>query len=329
MYSIEEKTSPFLHDSETVINLQLDLLAGLLAVTLIAVVQNGLRVLAITLCTAFVYWATETIANLIFKQSNMGFIRSISTGFIIALICPVTISIWVPVFSAFVTAVFVKFVLRDTYKRLFIASAIGWLIMLSVAPSQMTAYPAAAGFQMFPVFDNVESFQTTSSIAQFLQSHRTPPYSVIDLLTGHYSGGMGTTCIFIILAVCIYFIFRKSMAWQVSLSMILTVSVFAVIFNRIGGPALYSVLYELTASSFIFVAVFVAGDIINAPMLTISKIFYGVMLGTVTMLCRYLGFGEHCVVIALICCNLLVETFDLASLKLQVKIKQKNLLNNY
>lgn len=326
MKNMHEKVSPFLHDSETTINLQLDLLIGLLAVTIISVIQNGLRVLAIVVLTAFVTWATETVCNIILRRSNANFIRSISNGFIIALLCPVTVSVWVPVISAFITVLFVQLVLGKTYKRLFITTALAWMVMLSIAPKQMTVYTAIRGFNEFPVFDNIEYFLPTSSIAQSLQSNNTPSYSVAELLTGHYPGGMGTTCIFIILAVCVYFIFRKSMAWQVSLSMILTVTAFALVFNRTSSSVLYSALYELTATSFIFIAVFVAGDIINTPMLTVAKILYGILMGTVTMLCRYLGFGEHCVVISLLICNLFAELFDIASLRYQIKFVKWEML---
>ena len=319
MKKLTEKSAPFLHDSETGINLQLDLFVGLLAVTIIAVVQNGLRVISIVSLTVFTCWTTELILNLILKKNNDNFIRSITTGMIIALICPVTIPIWIPSISAFVTIIFVKAILGKTYKNLFITSAFAWIVLLSIFPKNMTVYPAVRGFGVFPVFENVNSFQATSSIAQSLQYNQTPPYTVLNLLTGHYPGGMGTTCIFIILAVCVYFIFRKSMAWQVSLSMILTVTLFALILNRTDSFVLYSVLYELTATSLVFVAVFVAGDIINAPMLTVSKIIYGVMLGLVTMICRYLGLGEHCVVISLLVCNLISEPLDLLLLKYQTR----------
>lgn len=324
MKKLEEKSSPFLHDFETTINLQVDLLVGLLAVMIIAIVQNGLRVLAICAVSAFVSWATETLGLLILRKPNENYIRSISVGILIALLCPVTVPVWLPASACFFSVLIFCVILGATeYKRLFTVTSIAWIYMLSVAPRSMTVYPVISDFCFFPIFDNISNYQSTRSIAQLLQANSTPPYTFSNLLTGNYPGGMGTTCIFVILAVCVYFIFRKSMAWQVSLSMILTVTTFALIFNRTGSSVIFSVLYELTATSYIYIAVFVAGDIINAPMLTAAKVFYGVVIGVITMLCRYIGLGEHCVVIALLICNFISEYFDLIALKFQINRTKK------
>ena len=115
----------------------------------------------------------------------------------------------------------------------------------------------------------------------------------MEIFAGSYPGGMGTTCIFVILCTCVYFVFRKSMAWQVSLSMIVTVAVFGLFIPRIGGSLLFSMLYELTASSYIFAAVFIAGDLINAPSQPMARITYGVLIGVFTMQINSAYSGAH------------------------------------
>lgn len=310
---------------ESTINLQIDLLVGLLAVMVISIVQYGLRVLAICAVSAFVSWATQTVGFLIINKPNENYIRSVSTGILVALLCPLTVPIWLPASACFFSVLIFNVILEMTeYKHFFTVPSIAWIYMLSVSPKAMTVYPVIRDFNYFPIFKNIDGYQSTYSIAQLLQTNSSLPYSFKDLMTGNYPGGMGTTCIFVILAVCVYFIFRKSMAWQVSLSMILTVSVLALIFNRTSSP-IFSVLYELTATSYIYIAVFVAGDIINAPMLTIAKIIYGIMIGVITMIFRYIGMGEHCVVIALLVCNVLSEPLDLVALKYQVWNTKKHL----
>lgn len=327
MKTLRLKVSPFLHGFETTVNLQFDLLVGLFAVMIISIVQNGLRVLAICAVSSFVSWATKTIGMLILRKPNEGSVRSISLGILIALLCPVTVPIWLPASACFFSTLVFSIILGAThYKRLFTVTSMAWLYMLSLYPKLMTVYPSGRGYNLFPVFEDITVFSGTRSIAQLLQTRGAPYYSFVDILTGDYPGGMGTTCIFVILAVCIYFIFRKSMAWQVSLSMILTVAIFAIIFNRSNASPLFSILYELTATSYIYIAVFVAGDIISAPTLPLARILYGVALGVITMLLRYLGLGEHCVVIALVICNFASELLDLFSLKYQIR-RTKKLFN--
>ncbi len=321
------KNAPFIHGNETAFNLHIDLLVGLLSVLIIAVVQNGLRVLAMSALSVLAAWVTESIGLLITRRSGRNDLRSIAMGLIISLICPVTVPLWLPVSASAISVLLVRVILAPYYKNLFITPVIGWLYMLSVAPGDMTHSPVFRGFDAFPIFENIEhEIMYFDSVAQQLQRKQPLVYNFIDVLTGDYPGGAGTTCVFIILAICVYFIFRKSMAWQVSLSMILTVVFFATAFNRTSGPWYFSALYELTATSYIFVAVFVAGDLINAPMLRTAKIMYGVLIGALTMCFRYLGVAEHSVPLALLITNLLCDWLDFLSLYIQINIKNKRMI---
>ena len=322
------KSSPFIHGSENSLNLHLDLLIGLLSVMIISVVQNGLRILSLCLLSAFTAWITEKIGLIILHREKNTDFRSLAMGLIIAMLCPVTVPFWVPISASFLSVLFVRVILGPNYKNLFLTPVLAWIYMLTVAPQAMTKYPLDVSFGTFSPFENISDdfLLTTDSIAQQIQLKKELPYSFLDILTGDYPGGLGTTCIFIILAVCVYFIFRKSMAWQVSLSMIITVAVFAVIINRTTQSVLFSVLYELTATSYIFVAVFVAGDIINAPSVTGAKIVYGILIGVLTMLFRYMGFAEHCVLLALFICNFFCELLDVLFLYLLIYYLRKRMI---
>lgn len=325
-YSI--KASPFIHGSEKSINLHFDLLIGLLSVMIISVVQNGIRALVLCLFSALIAWLTEKVGLIIARREKSTDLRSLAMGLIIAMLCPVTVPIWVPVSASFISVLFVRVILGTNYKNLFMTPVIGWTYMLTVAPQAMTSYALESNFGTFPPFENIDRdfYIFVDSVAQQLQSKKELSYSFLDILTGDYPGGLGTTCIFIILAVCVYFIFRRSMAWQVSLSMIITVAVFALIFNRTNQNPLFSVLYELTATSYIFIAVFVAGDLINAPSIKWAKIVFGVLIGVFTMLFRYFGFAEHCVLLALFICNFFAELLDVLFLYVQIYYLRKRMI---
>jgi len=206
------KTSPFIHGSETSINLHFDLLIGLLSVMIISVVQNGLRALTLCLLSAMTAWITEKIGLIIARRNKNTDLRSLAMGLIIAMLCPVTVPFWVPISASFFSVLFIRVILEPNYKNLFITPVIAWIYMLTVAPKAMTSYAVNITFDSFPPFENINqnSFVFDDSIAQQLQLKKELSYNFLDILTGNYPGGLGTTCIFIILAVCVYFIFRKT-----------------------------------------------------------------------------------------------------------------------
>jgi len=322
------KTAPFIHGSEVSLNLHFDLLIGLLSVMIISVVQNGFRALTVCSLSAFTAWATEKIGLVIAHREKATDLRSVAMGLIIAMLCPVTIPLWVPISASFFSVLFVRVILGQNYKNLFITPVFAWIYMLTVAPGAMTVFPAKPFTDSLPPFENVgeEFYVGVDSIAQQLQSNKELSYSLLDILTGNYPGGLGTTCIFIIIAVCVYFIFRKCMAWQVSLSMIVTVMIFALLFNRTSHNLLFSVLYELSATSYIFIAVFVASDLINAPSTIGARVVYGILIGVFTMIFRYLGFSEHCVLLAMFICNFFCELLDVLFLYIQIYYLRKRMI---
>ena len=105
--------------------------------------------------------------------------------------------------------------------------------------------------------------------------------------------------------------------------MICTVAIFALIFNRANVSPLYSVIYELSATSFIYVAIFVAGDLINAPKLPLSRVLFGIAMGIVMMLLRYFGLYEHGIVFSLVLVNLASGILDKFTLYLRIVREQK------
>ena len=302
--------SPYVHTIETVNTIRFDLLAALLPLVIIATVQNGLRVLVMCFLAAAAAWTTETLGNLIKGQRKVAPFRVATLGVCMTLLCPVTVPVWMPAAGAAFAVLFVRVILIGNFRKLFMSPAIGWLFMLSVWPEKMMSYPLHSGFSAFPIFADVENFEVGWSIAQYLQFGEKPPHRMMDILMGQYPGGMGTTCIVAIMAITVYFLFRRSIAWQVSLSMMCTVGVFALFINRADVSPLYSVIYELAASSYVYVAIFIAGDLINAPKLPSSRVLFGILLGVVTMMFRYFGLYEHCVVFALVFVNLITGALD-------------------
>lgn len=315
--------APFLHAKESVFSLRFDTVTALMPLIIIATVQNGLRVLVLCTLSALAAFITETLGNFAKLKIKPAPLRAATLGICIALLCPITVPIYMPAIASAVAVLIVRVILPKDFKGLFSTPAIGWLFMLSVWPEQMMQFPVKTGFFEFPVFKNITDCNYAWSLAQYLQFGEKPPQRMLDILMGQFPGGIGTTCTLAIIAITVFFIYRKSIAWQVSLSMMCTVAVFGFFINRAGVNPFYSVVYELAASNFIYVAIFIAGDIINAPKLPLSRIFYGVLIGVLTMILRYYGLYEHCVVFALTIAGLISGVCDNLAINLRTLIRSK------
>ena len=312
------KLAPYINSGETVAQLRLDLLFALLPLIVIATVQNGLRVLVMCALAAAASDVTELLSHLV-GHKKPDLLRAATLGLCLTMLCPITVPVWLPAAGSAFAVLFVRVILVGDFRTLFMHPAIGWLFMITVWPSYMMTYPKTSGFNAFPIFADVRGFESAWSIGQYLQFGEKPQSRMLDILFGRYAGGLGTTCIFAILAITVFFLIRKSIAWHVSLSMMATVAIFALFINRAGVSPAYSVVYELCAANLIYVAIFIASDLVNAPKLPVARVLFGVLIGIFTMLLRYFGMFEHCVLIALIFANLFSGAMDRIAVALRAR----------
>lgn len=306
--------APYIHCEDTVNTLYSDILVSLLPLVTISTVQNGLRVLFICTISTFAGWLAESCGNFVKGRGFFAGLQPAITGLILALLCPVTVPWWLPVLGSVFSVVIVSVVLNEFYKNLFSPPVVGWLFMLSIAPGKMDTYPMVGFFNSFPIFKSGFSFATSQSIAQSLQLKIKPQFDIIQILTGRVPGSMGTTCIIVMAAVTVFLFYRRAVAWQVTMSMIFTAAVIAVIFDRTGGGALYSILCEISASSYMFAAIYIAANVTLSPKISIGRVLYGVVIAVIVMVLRHKGITEYAVILSLIVANWISALCDRAAL---------------
>lgn len=305
------KSRPYLLSGETARMMRSDLLIALLPLILLATVLNGFRVLFLCAVAAVAAWGAETAATLLFaKRRSLPVSTPISTGLMIALVCPLTVPWWL-VASGGVFAVLAGRILQKRLARpLFQPAALGWLFMLLIAPRLMTTYPYVGLFNHFPVFGSGSNFTMVPSLAQLLGSQIKPPYDAAQLIIGKLAGGMGTTCLLVIAASTIYLFYRRANAWQVTASMAVVAAVMAAFIDRAHAGVVHSIVYELSASSFLFAAVYLAADPAVAPRMPFGRVMYGAFCGLLVMALRFIGLAESSVVLAVLAVSPLSASAD-------------------
>jgi electron transport complex protein RnfD len=129
-------------------------------------------------------------------------------------------------------------------------------------------------------------------------------YSMIDLLIGQQTGGIGATFGLGLILGGIYLIIRGFIRWEISVSFLAGVFFTALVFN-LNNPANYaSPLFHLLTGYTLIGAFFLATEDSSSPVNFIPMLIYGAGAGIMTVLIRNIGANVDGVVLAILLMNL-------------------------
>jgi electron transport complex protein RnfD len=125
------------------------------------------------------------------------------------------------------------------------------------------------------------------TIDQILADPSMPDY--IDRLTGNMSGSLGEMSAIALILGGIYMVIRKVIDWQLPVSIILTVFVFAGVFHLIDPQHYIEPTFHLLTGGLMLGAIYMATDMVSSPMNMSGKIVYGIGIGLITIIIRLWG----------------------------------------
>lgn len=130
--------------------------------------------------------------------------------------------------------------------------------------------------------------------------------SISSLLLGQGVGGIGTTCVLVILICYIFLVYTGVLDFKIPLLSILSYFVVGLL---IGG--LETTVINMFSGSFIFVSVFMMTDPNTSPNTTLGKILYSVLFGALSALVWNVGsLGENTIFVVALFVNVLVPFMD-------------------
>ena len=290
----------------------LPVLLSLIAVMVVPVYLYGMRPVMIALCAL----ATAVICDILFKKlfhipRKKGDWSSLSAAMIIALMMPATVDYFVVVVAVLSGLLIAKYAFGGTGNHIFHPSALGLAIVGLSFPEQVLAYPNPK--QMLDlgasIWQNSDIIYATTP-ASLLNVGGTPRIEWFDILLGNFPGAMGTTCVLVLLAVLLFFCFRKIISYKIVLSALVTAALYATLFPRVVTGTLNSVVYELISGVFLFGLAFLACDQDLAPQKTAGQILYGIVFALLVMIFRTVGALDIETVFVLLVMNALSREFD-------------------
>lgn len=283
-----------------------DYLIMLLAPCYMAFHYYGIRsllVIAVSVASALI---TDAAAGLIVnKKISFGDPICVFAGAAIALMMPVSVPLYVPVFASFFAVAVGMMPFGGSEKAPFVPAAAGFAFASVCFKEQVFSY--TVGSQ-----DSVFGAESLGSMLIKGSSVHIGTANVFDILIGNVAGPMGTGCIILMAVSAAYLLIRRPSSLLSTVAFLAACILAVIVFPRVTASLKSNLIPELCSGSLMFAAVFLITDPVTLPRKNLNKIFYGALCGLLCIAMRRMGAYEETVCFAVILANALRPIFDSA-----------------
>ncbi len=242
----------------------------------------GMKSLAVMLISVITAIVTEVLSQLIFKREiTIKDGSAVVTGLLLAFNLPSGSPWWMVVLGSFLAIFLVKQLFGGLGYNIFNPALASRALLLSSFPVLMTSWTK-------PVlsFLGNDAVSAASPLNIVKMNLTVPKPSYMDLFLGNVPGSLGETCKLALIIGGIILIIFKVVDIEIPVFFIGTVFALSYIFKRDG-------IYEILSGGLILGAIFMATDMVTAPLTRSGKIIFAVGCGSLTALIRnYGGFPE-------------------------------------
>jgi len=292
---------------------------------LAAIYFFGWRFIAMVVVSYAAGLTVEALFAMIRKEGiNEGFFV---TGILFPLILPPNLPLWmVAVGVAF--GVFVgKELFGGTGRNLFNPALVGRCFLSLAYPKTMSASWVEPGHDLIGrlLTWNVDSLTSATPLAAAKQGELT---SFGYMFLGNISGSAGETSAFLIILGGVFLLLTRVANWRSVASILGSFAILTGILMAHGMeseamPTIFgSVLWQIFAGGLLFGAFFMATDPVTSPTTNTGKWFYGIIIGSTTVLIRnFTGYVEG-VTFAILLGNIVAPVLD--EIVIGIRIRRLN-----
>ena len=288
--------SPHFRDDINTRKIMLTVATALLPALVMSIFYFGIRALLLTAvcvvsCVVFEY----LFAKVTKKPVTISDCSAVVTGIILAFNVPVTLPFWMAVFGSFIAIVVVKCLFGGIGCNFANPAATARIFLLVSFGHQMTHWiaPHAA----------IDAVATATPLKLISAGQTDQLPSLWNMLIGNRGGSLGETCALALIVGGVYLIWNGVIGWQIPVTLIGSVFVFALLF---GQDPFYAVL----SGGVIIGAFFMATDYSTSPVTTKGKVIFAIGIGFITMVIRVFCNYPEGMSFAILLMNILVPHID-------------------
>lgn len=297
--TLEIHTSPHLHSGDSTDVILRNVVWACLPIAAFSVYAQGLAALLLLLVTTAACVLTE---HLFSRHSAMGSTiadwGAVVTGLLLGLTLPPSLPLWMAAVGGAIAIGLGKTLFGGLGFNTFNPALVGRAFLQGAFPVAMTTWTAPFGADRFvtlpsstlawplgqPAYDTVSS--ATPLAALKFDGVGTAP---ADLAFGLVSGSTGETSAVLILLGGAYLAWRNFLNWRIPATIFATVGALSLLFHTIDPVRYAGPQFMLVAGGLALGAVFMATDMVTAPLTHRGVVVYGVLIGLTVTVIRYWG----------------------------------------
>jgi Na(+)-translocating NADH:ubiquinone oxidoreductase B subunit len=262
----------------------------------------GLRFLAMIIVSYAAGLTVEVIFAIVRKEGiNEGFFV---TGILFPLILPPNLPLWMVGLGVAFGVFIGKELFGGTGRNIFNPALVGRCFLSLAYPKTMAASWVEPSHELIGglltwITPSLDAVSGATPLALAKRAVDPEMGSIAHMLLGSVSGCAGETSAILIILGGIFLLFTRVASWRTVVSMlgsfvILTVALI------VGGTVVYPIpgvfapiMWHLFAGGLLFGAFYMATDPVTSPTTNVGKWFYGIIIGSTTVLIRnFTGYVE-------------------------------------
>lgn len=333
---IVNEVGPYIKSKNNTTKMMRNLLIALIPIILFSFYYNGIRLynlkaisaiemfrpLFLVLIGCITSFLIETIYAFVFLKDKKPFeysfySYSIFPGLFLSLVVPVNTPIILLIMSVCFGVIFGKLVFGGFGKNIFNPALVGYLFLFVCYPTILTssldAVSGATPLANLKAFDYIGTYNDLV----------LPYNSMFDLILGFKGGALGEISGLLCIVAFIYLSITKVIKFRIPLFYCLTVFTMTMIIAFTNNMGIWYPLLHIFSGGLLFGAVFMATDPVTTPITKFGQIASGILMGIITVICRFLipGLVEG-VMLSILSVNMLVAILDNIGVKVKFDVKK-------
>jgi electron transport complex protein RnfD len=308
--------SPHIRSQDSVPRIMWHVVASIIPIVAFAALFFGISALLQVATAVIVCLATERATG---KGGAIADGSATITGLLLALTLPAGFPLWMTALGSAFAILFGKQVWGGLGHNVFNPALVGRAFLQAAFPVAITTWPTPGGSFLslkgdlfaFP-FTHPLPDAVTSATPLGLLKFEGKGTSLLDLIVGSTGGSLGETAALVILAGGLYLAWRGYLNWRIPLSILITVTAVSGIIHLV-DPSKPHPLFMLFSGGLMLGAVYMATDMVTAPITNLGKWVFGAGIGVLVVVIRIWGGLPEGVMYAILFMNALTPFINRAT----------------